>query len=462
MWETTAVSLSDDGEYLMVCANRAVTDTEVFIKKIDEDDEFTKIIERDKDARFFGPIIDETAHLMTNYGANNWRMVAVDLNCPEEDNWSEVISERDDVVWSDVKVIGDKLLAVGHTDAVDRMFLYEKGGEEIAEIDLPFGGTISSVSPDKEAGGAYFSLQSFFRPPGIYWLDFEKRSVEPIMQSDEVADPDEFCIRQIFYRSPVDGIAVPMFIMHRSDIDPRQIRPTVLLGYGGYSKPMTPSYTPTAIPWLRSGGIYALANIRGGSEYGESWHREGIRDKRQEAYYDFFAAMQYLIDKGYTDEKHLGVTGRSNGGLLTAAVITQRPDLFKAAACGVPLTDMLRYHRFLIASTWMPEYGNAEEDPEAFEWLYEYSPYHNVEDGTRYPAMYIYAAYDDMRVHPLHACKMAARLQTATASDEPILLHIQSDAGHGIGKPTSQFAEEQACIWSFFFWKLRLRLDDEC
>ena len=460
MLDMYGVSLSNDGEYLMVTSSRAVTDTEVYVRPTGCLNRPFKQIISGKDARFQGSIIDGTAYLLTNYRANNWRMISVDLENPEEECWREVVPERSDVVWQDLRFVDDEILAVGWSDVVSRMFIYDKDGREIEDITLPLEGSAGSVAFDSTDNRVYFTLQSFFTPPGIYFLDKDTRRVEPFRLSEQVVDPDDFRVEKIFYRSPVDGIAVPMFIMHRKDLEIEGPLPTVLLGYGGYNVVNSPSYKAAIIPWLQSGGIYAKANIRGGGEYGESWHRQGIRHKRQDAYYDFFAAMEYLVEKGYTDPEHLGITGRSNGGLLTAAVITQRPDLFRAAACGVPLTDMLRYHRFLVASSWIPEYGNPDTDPEAFRWLSGYSPYHHVEDGVAYPGMYLYAAFGDSRVHPMHACKMAARLQTATSSEEPILLHVDSDAGHGIGKPISQLCYQEACIWSFFFWRLGLDLVD--
>jgi len=252
-----------------------------------------------------------------------------------------------------------------------------------------------------------------------------------------------------------DGTKVPMFVVHRKDLDTSRPHPTLLYGYGGFNISMTPRFISTNFPFYDAGGIYVVANLRGGGEFGESWHRAGMLESKQNVYDDLYACAEMLIAEGLTSPAQLAVMGGSNGGLLTGVAVTQRPELWSAAISAVPLLDMLRYHRFLMARFWVPEYGSSE-DPEQFEWLRAYSPYHNVEQGRDYPAVMFTAGENDTRVHPLHARKMAALMQAATSADaatEPILLQVERDGGHGQGKPLRLRIEEAADRWAFIFWQ---------
>jgi prolyl oligopeptidase len=264
-------------------------------------------------------------------------------------------------------------------------------------------------------------------------------------------------VEQVTYKSK-DGTPVTMFLAHKKGLKPDGRTPTLLYGYGGFNLSMTPSFNATRFLFLERGGLLAIANLRGGAEYGEAWHEAGMLDKKQNVFDDFIAAAEWLIDKKYTDRDHLAIQGGSNGGLLVGAALTQRPDLFRAVVCQVPLLDMLRYHKFLIARLWIPEYGSADEEKD-FRWLYAYSPYHHVKEGTKYPAVLLATAESDTRVDALHARKMAARLQAATTSgsEQPILLRIETKAGHGAGKPRGKLLEELTDSWSFLFWQLGMR-----
>jgi prolyl oligopeptidase len=264
-------------------------------------------------------------------------------------------------------------------------------------------------------------------------------------------DPSRYTVRQEWYPSR-DGTRVSIFLIHRKD-RPLENSPTLLTGYGGFSVSRTPMFVAALPLWLDAGGVYALANLRGGGEYGEAWHRAGMLGNKQNVFDDLIAAAEWLIDQGYSRRDALAISGGSNGGLLVGAALTQRPDLFRAVVCQVPLLDMLRYHHLRIARLWIPEYGSAE-DPEQFRWLYAYSPYHHVRHGEHYPATFLLTAEGDSRVDPMHARKMAARLQAETASDAPILLRVETAAGHGQGKPRSKQLEEATDVWSFLFWQL--------
>jgi len=270
-------------------------------------------------------------------------------------------------------------------------------------------------------------------------------------------DPSGYEVKQIFYQSK-DGTRVPMFIVHKKGLALNGHNPVLLTGYGGFNITNSPVFLRGAYLWLEHGGVYALANLRGGAEYGEDWHRAGMLDKKQNVFDDFIAAGEYLIAQKYTDKNHLAIQGGSNGGLLMGAALTQRPDLFRAVICQVPLLDMLRYQNFQIAKLWIPEYGSSD-DPKQFEWLYAYSPYHHVKQGTLYPAVLFMTADSDTRVDPMHAKKMAALMQTEAANgpDRPILLRIEPKAGHGAGKPISKLIEENTDIYSFLFWQLGVK-----
>jgi prolyl oligopeptidase len=272
-------------------------------------------------------------------------------------------------------------------------------------------------------------------------------------------DPSAYDVQQVWYLSK-DGTRVPMFIVAKKGMVKNGVNPTLLTGYGGFNVSLTPAFARGTYLWLEHGGIYAVANLRGGAEFGEDWHRAGMLEKKQNVFDDFIAAGEYLISEKYTDKDHLAIQGGSNGGLLMGAMITQRPDLFRAVVCAVPLLDMLRYQNFQIAKLWIPEYGSAD-DPKQFQWLFAYSPYHHVKQGTEYPAILFMTADTDTRVDPMHAKKMAALMQAEAKNgqslDRPILLRIETKAGHGAGKPVTKQVEEQTDMWSFLFWQLGVK-----
>ena len=272
-------------------------------------------------------------------------------------------------------------------------------------------------------------------------------------------DPSVYAVEQVWYNSK-DSTRVPMFVVYKKGIERNGRNPAMLTGYGGFNISMTPSFNRSAYLWLEHGGIYAVANLRGGAEFGEDWHRAGMLDKKQNVFDDFIAAAEYLISAKYTDKDHLAIQGGSNGGLLMGAMITQRPDLFRAVVCAVPLLDMLRYQNFQIAKLWIPEYGSAE-DPKQFDFLYAYSPYHHVKEGVEYPAILFMTADTDTRVDPMHAKKMAALMQAeaknGASKERPILLRIETKAGHGAGKPVAKQIEEYTDIYSFLFWQLGVK-----
>jgi len=296
----------------------------------------------------------------------------------------------------------------------------------------------------------FVGVQSFLHPTTVYRYDCSTNALSPFHKPAFAFDASRYETRQVFYTS-TDGARVPMFLTHKRGLVRDGHSPTLLYGYGGFAVSLTPFFAAAPLLWIEHGGIFAVANLRGGSEYGEAWHQAGMLEKKQQVFDDFIAAAEWLIHERYTEPERLAIMGRSNGGLLVAACMLQRPDLFGAVVCGVPVTDMLRYHRFTAGRYWVPEYGNAETDPEHFRVLYAYSPLHNVTRGVAYPPTLITTADTDDRVVPAHALKFAATLQAADAGRHPILLRVDTKAGHGLGKPVAKLLEEQADTYAFLF-----------
>jgi prolyl oligopeptidase len=317
------------------------------------------------------------------------------------------------------------------------------------EVELPALGSLFGTGAEWDGNELFFGFSSYAVPPTVYRLDLTTGTRTLWRRVEADIDPDLFEVRQVFPRSR-DGTPVSMFLVHQRGLRPTGDAPTYLTGYGGFNISMTPAFSRSLLLWLERGGVLAIPNIRGGGEYGEAWHQGGMLAHKQNSFDDFIAAAEWLIREGYARPERLAAAGGSNGGLLMGAVLTQRPDLFRAIVIQVPLLDMLRYHRFLIARLWIPEYGSAD-DPEQFRWLRAYSPYHHVRDGVRYPAVLLATAESDTRVDPLHARKMAARLQAATGSDRPVLLRLEARAGHGAGKPLSKVLDELTDTWTFVF-----------
>jgi prolyl oligopeptidase len=301
-----------------------------------------------------------------------------------------------------------------------------------------------------------FGFQSFTTAPSVYRVDLKTRQTKLWDKVQADIDPARYEVEQVTYPSK-DGTRITMFLAHRKGLERTGKNPTLLYAYGGFNISMTPLFSASRFLFLEQGGLIATPNLRGGGEYGEGWHQAGMLGKKQNVFDDFISATLWLQSQKYTDREHLIIQGGSNGGLLVGAALTQRPELFRAVVCQVPLLDMLRYHKFLIARLWIPEYGSAD-NAEQFKWLFAYSPYHHVKDGTAYPAVLLEAAESDSRVDALHARKMAARLQAATSSDQPILLRLETKAGHGAGKPRSKILDELADVWSFVFWQLGMKL----
>jgi prolyl oligopeptidase len=394
--------------------------------------------------------------LRTNQDAPNFALYAVDPEQPRRTNWRLVLAEREDRVLNGVRAVAGRLVVDELYNASSSLRLYDLDGTLQAELALPSLGTLRGIGGEWTGDQIIVGFTSFAEPPTAYAADPHKAQAELFAHGDLPPgfDASRYEVRQEWYTSR-DGTRVSMFLVHRRGLVRDGNNPTLLTGYGGFSVSRTPTFVSALPLWLDSGGVYALANLRGGGEYGEAWHQAGMLDRKQNVFDDFIAAAEYLITSGVSRSERLAISGGSNGGLLVGAALTQRPDLFKAVVCQVPLLDMLRYHHLRIARLWIAEYGDPE-DPEQARWLHAYSPYHRVRPGQHYPATLLTTADGDSRVDPMHARKMAARLQACSveAAEAPILLRVESVAGHGQGKPRGKQVEEATDMWSFLFWQL--------
>lgn len=386
---------------------------------------------------------------LTTDGASRKRVVSIDFENPGKENWKEIVPEKEEVLNS-VSLVGGKLFAVYLKDASSKVYIYDLEGNQEGEVELPGIGTVSGFRGKKDETTAFYVFTSFTYPPSIFKYDVATNKSELFRKSEVDFDVDNYETKQVFYESK-DGTKVPMFITHKKGLKMDGNNPTLLYGYGGFNINILPSFSVTNLALLENNGIYAVANLRGGGEYGEDWHVGGMLHQKQNVFDDFIGAAEYLIAEKYTSSEKLGIYGRSNGGLLVGAAMTQRPDLFKVAIPGVGVLDMLRYHKFTIGHAWAVEYGSSDE-AEHFPNLYGYSPLHNLKKGTAYPATMITTADHDDRVVPAHSFKFAAQLQATHEGDNPVLIRIETMAGHGAGKPTSMVIDEYADMWSFLFY----------
>jgi prolyl oligopeptidase len=400
-------------------------------------------------------VFQNTLFILTNEDAPRFRLIALPVDRPQRNHWKEIIPESDAVIKNFAIIAGRFVVEYEH-NASSHLRIFDVHGNRIADVALPTIGSLFGLGGEHDSRDAFFGFHSYTYAPTIFRLDMidisSATSPELWAQVEAPIDSSHYDVKQLWFSSK-DGTRVPMFVVAAKGVQLNGQNPTLLTGYGGFNVSHTPAFGRGIYAWLERGGVFAVANLRGGAEFGEEWHRAGMLEKKQNTFDDFIAASEFLIAQQYTDSEHLAIQGGSNGGLLMGAMITQRPDLFRAVVCQVPLLDMLRYQNFQIAKLWIPEYGSAD-DPEQFKYIYAYSPYHHVQHGMGYPAVLFMTADTDTRVDPMHAKKMAARLQAANGGDRPILLRIEPRAGHGAGKPVSKLIEEQTDLYSFLFWQL--------
>jgi prolyl oligopeptidase len=445
------VRLSPDGRWLVVTEHQGWAKAEVYFKdRTDPDGKFVPLVEKVEALFEVTPRADRF-YVLTNDGAPRYRLFRVDPLRPAREHWVELIPQGDDVL-EGVAAVGDTLVGLFMHKASSRLRLFDRDGKPGDEVKLPTLGSVAGLGGEWDGSELLFGFQSFTVPPSVYRVDLKTGKTELWEQVKADVDFAAFEVEQVTFPSR-DKTPVTMFLAHKKGQKPDGKTPTLLYGYGGFNISMTPTFNSSRFLFLERGGLLAIANLRGGGEYGEEWHQAGMLGKKQNVFDDFITAAEWLLKEKWTDTEHLAIQGGSNGGLLMGAALTQRPELFRAVVCQVPLLDMVRYHKFLIARLWIPEYGSAD-DAKQFAWLHAYSPYHHVKDGVAYPAVLLATAESDTRVDALHARKMAARLQAATASDQPILLRLESKAGHGAGKPRAKVLEELTDTWSFLFWQL--------
>ena len=475
------VALSPDGRWLIATVQQGWARSEVFFQDRSRPGAAFVPLAEKIDARFTVVPRNDRFYVHTNDGAPRYRLYQVDPLKPARTDWKEIIAEGPDV-FDGVAAVGDTLVGLFMHKASSRLRLFDRDGVFRREVKLPTLGTIAGLGGEWDGQEVLFGFQSFTVPPSIYHIDLKSERTELWERVKADIDFAAYEVEQATYPS-ADQAKTPitLFLAHRKGSPSPPLRgrgvggpptplprsggegrlqgqtPTLLYGYGGFNISITPTFNPARFLFLEQGGSMAIANLRGGGEYGEEWHQAGMLGHKQNVFDDFLGAAEWLVAQGYTDRQHLAIQGGSNGGLLVGAALTQRPDLFRAVVCQVPLLDMVRYHKFLIARLWIPEYGSADA-ADAFCWLYAYSPYHHVKDGTAYPAVLLATAESDTRVDALHARKMAARLQAATSSERPILLRLESQAGHGAGKPRAKVLEELTDVWSFLFWQLGIKI----
>jgi prolyl oligopeptidase len=400
--------------------------------------------------------VGDDLFILTNYKAPKYRLVKINIGHPEEISWTEIIPEKENVLqW--VAFAGGKLITGYMKDAHSEIEVYDYDGKLEYTIDLAGLGSVDSFSGEKDDPIAFYSYTSFNTPGEIFQYHLNERQSKLYFRPEVRFNPDDFIVKQEFYTSK-DGTKVPIFIVHKKGIDPNGKNPTLLYGYGGFNISMTPSFSSTRMVFLENGGVFALANLRGGGEYGEEWHLAGTKLQKQNVFDDFISAAEYLIASNYTNSDKLAIMGGSNGGLLVGAVTNQRPDLFKVALPAVGVMDMLRFHKFTIGWAWAGDYGTSDDSKEMFDYLYGYSPYHNIKSGVKYPAVLVTTADHDDRVVPAHSFKYMARLQEYQAGKLPVLIRIDTKAGHGGGKPTTKIIDEYTDVWAFVFYHLGMKV----
>ena len=451
--------VTDDGRYLLITIGYGWNHSDVFIKDLTRRNAGIVPLIEGVDALFHPSYEDGRLYIFTNWEAPNWKMMVADPAGIDLKQWQEIIPERENAVLEGVSFNGGKLFARYLENVQSRIVIYDTEGAEQGEIKFDSIGSVTNMVGNWDSDIAFYGFSSFHMPFTIYRYTVSTGESEVWAKIDVPFDSEKYEVKQVWYESK-DGTQVPMFVAHAKGIELNGENPVFLTGYGGFGASSTPGFSARSAIWLELGGVYALANMRGGGEFGEKWHKAGMLANKQNVYDDFIAAAEYLIDEGYTKPEKLLIRGGSNGGLLVTAVVTQRPDLYGAVICTYPLIDMIRYHKFLVGSTWITEYGSAD-DPEQFKYIYEYSPYQHVRKDEEYPAVLFITGDADTRVAPLHARKMTALMQSATGSTNPIMLRYHTKAGHSGGQPLSERIDNTTETMLFLIWQLGMETPKE-
>jgi prolyl oligopeptidase len=448
-------SVSKDGKYLFITGAVSTSGNELSVLDLTNDNAKIKplVTGFDQDA-YVVTAKDETFYISTNLNAPNKRLVKTTFDQPTTDNWVDVIPETEHVL--SISKGAGYFFAQYMVDAISEVKQYDYNGKLIRSIDLPGIGTAGGFNGKDEDEVLYYSFTNYVTPSSVFEFNPESGVSTDYWKPEIDYNPEDYVSEQIFYDSK-DGTKVPMIITHKKGLKKDGKNPTILYGYGGFNVSLTPSFSVANIVWMENGGIYAVANLRGGGEYGKEWHNAGIKMKKQNVFDDFISAAHYLIDKKYTSSDFLAIRGGSNGGLLVGATMTQEPGLAKVALPAVGVLDMIRYHTFTAGAGWAYDYGTAEDSPEMLDYLLGYSPVHNVKEGVSYPATMITTGDHDDRVVPAHSFKFAAELQKKNAGDAPMLIRIEVNAGHGAGTPISKTIDQYADIFGFTFYNMGIR-----
>lgn len=448
-------SVTEDGRYLFITASNSTSGNELYVKDLSVSGGaiVTMVDNYNSDSK----VIDNKGsqlYIVTNLDAPNQRVITVDARRPQAKYWKDFISETENVL--SISTGAGYFFAHYIVDAVSKVLQYDYNGKLVREVKLPGVGSVGGFGGKNDAKELYFSFSNYSTPSTTYVMNPKEGTYGVYWKPKISYNADDFESKQVFYSSK-DGVKVPMIITYKKGIELNGKNPTILYGYGGFNISLTPSFSTANAVWMEQGGVYAVANLRGGGEYGRKWHDAGTKMQKQNVFNDFIAAAEYLISENYTSSDYLAIRGGSNGGLLVGATMTQRPDLMKVALPAVGVLDMLRYHTFTAGAGWAYDYGTAEDSKEMFEYLKGYSPVHNVKGGVAYPATLITTGDHDDRVVPAHSFKFAAELQAKQVGSNPVLIRIETNAGHGAGTPVSKTIEQYADMYGFTLWNMGIK-----
>ena len=448
-------SVSDNEEVMFIYESGAHNGNRLFFKNLKStNNDFTLIANNDEYEQYFIEKIGNYLYFFTNDNAPKYKIMRTHINNPSREYWEDVIPENENTL-NGCEAIAGHFIVTYTEDASDHAYVYDYNGNRIQEVKLPTLGSVGFTG-SKDDDEIFYSFSSYITPTSIYRYDIKTNESTLYLAPELKFNPEDYTVDQQFFASK-DGTKIPVFLIHRKDIVKDGNNPVLLYGYGGFNISLTPSFSTSRIPFIENGGIYAVVNLRGGGEYGEDWHLAGTKMQKQNVFDDFIAAAEYMIEQNYTSIGKIAIMGGSNGGLLVGAVVNQRPDLYTVAIPQVGVMDMLKYHKFTIGWNWAPDYGTSEESEEMFRYLLNYSPIHNIKnDGTPYPAILITTADHDDRVVPAHSFKYAATLQASNTGNAPKLIRIETNAGHGAGKPISKQIEETADMFAFIMYHLNI------
>ena len=449
-------AVTEDGKYLVITTWKGTDDRyRILYKSLGGDSELKVLIDNFENEYTFVGNEGSVFYFKSDFKAPKKCILTIDVENPQQENWKIVIPEADEAM-DGASMVGDYIICDYLKDAKTQIKLYDLAGHFVREVAFPGIGTAGGFGGKRSHHETFYSFSSFNRPTSVYRYDLKSGESTLMRQAKVDFNPDDFVVKQVFYNSK-DGTRVPMFIAHKKGLKLDGKNPTLLYGYGGFNISLTPSFSISRLQWMEMGGVFALANLRGGGEYGKDWHKAGTKTQKQNVFDDFISAAQWLIDNQITSSDNIGIQGGSNGGLLVGACMTQRPDLFGACLPAVGVMDMLKFQNWTAGRFWVDDYGSSTNSQEEFEALLDYSPYHNIEDGTEYPPTMVTTADTDDRVVPGHSFKFAARLQEAQTGANPTLIRIETKAGHGAGKPTAKIIEEVADQWAFLAKHLGLQ-----